>query len=1115
MTIFFSEDIIKLLKNMPTNILIIDRNKNVVYINQQFFDFFRSQNIRRDEIKSLILEKFVNSYLDEFDNLIKTGHPQLNIIRKIYFEKINKEYWVKISRIRLVFKKIGNYLYYIDSINDELRKIIQNQIDLKKKDGNKDNGLSEIINIEQRFSKINKDKAINKEDKKVNKEDNEEVAEAEYRFYIMVTIKNFTHQVKDIEGRVTSEYKYKSLFNLSPFPLVLLNRKLEIENYNDKLKQFLGITGENLNKKSIMEIFDIPREFFNDLFKHLSDNLFESYEIRRKNFKLIIKNPELLNRQNHNSSKVIDIYASIFNVHINDPLIQLIFVDKTDEYQAQQNKKIAEESLKLQRDLGVELTSIENVSDILKILFKITRKYTKINKGAIFLYNTIDTEDMKISKISEIEGDDQHLDRVGLPNLTAYYNIKPEFIEPLKYYFKRLPINTMNLSYYSLVLDNKNVQLLEIIKEKLSTIRHDIIKYTTHSHNYQKELFNFILKNKFLIIPIKRGFKILGFFVAICDKDALLNENTKRVLINSCLLLGDVIKRIRLQNEKKRIELELQRINKLESLSLLTGGIAHDFNNYLAKLLGSINIAELNLDNKNELKLALSESKETIREARQLTRQLITFSKGGYPQKQLLRPNELKKLIEKQLKIILKNTKIKTNLKFGENLKSIECDINQCSQVLHNLIMNAEQAMPHGGILNITVENYTIPKQDKAENEYDLTEFVPPENTAFELEGATKGIIDNDPYNSPQDMPPTTPSLPPLKEQFSAILPKPNLNNEAEKTGEFGGFIDNETFEDDLPQYIKHTEIGKLKKTIPLAGDYLKITISDTGKGIPKEIINKIFDPYFTTRREGSGLGLAIIYSIIKKHDGFIEVHSEENKGTTFTLLFPAINDESVSLTANNNIRHSASKPNIMSHANNNQNHIIPNNIPSKNLPGEKINITSANITNIMNNNLNNNLNTQNNNKNSKEKNKNISPKSSKKRAEKNQNNPNKYRILIMDDEKKIRFILVKLLKKKGFMVVEANDGKEAIEKYRESLTDNNKKIDVIIMDLTVSHGLNGVEATKEIMKIDPHAKIIASSGYFDNTLKLNYNQIGFKGYLQKPFNIDELVQKINEIING
>ncbi|MCI5122017.1 MAG: response regulator [Candidatus Electrothrix sp. AUS4] len=91
---------------------------------------------------------------------------------------------------------------------------------------------------------------------------------------------------------------------------------------------------------------------------------------------------------------------------------------------------------------------------------------------------------------------------------------------------------------------------------------------------------------------------------------------------------------------------------------------------------------------------------------------------------------------------------------------------------------------------------------------------------------------------------------------------------------------------------VKCTNVKDLASGLLLRrhkGNFVQITIRDTGVGIPQEIMDSIFDPYFTTKKEGNGLGLAICHSIIKKHGGHITVHSEPQQGTTFSIYLPAI----------------------------------------------------------------------------------------------------------------------------------------------------------------------------------------------------------------------------------
>jgi PAS domain S-box-containing protein len=242
--------------------------------------------------------------------------------------------------------------------------------------------------------------------------------------------------------------------------------------------------------------------------------------------------------------------------------------------------------------------------------------------------------------------------------------------------------------------------------------------------------------------------------------------------------------------ERKRIEEELLKTQKLESLGVLAGGIAHDFNNILTAILGNVSLARMYVKQEDKMIERLAESEKASLRAKDLTQQLLTFARGGAPIKETA---SIVELIKDSVSFVLSGSNVKCEFSIPNDLWMVEIDEGQMSQVINNLIINAQQAMPEGGIIDVSAENMTV--------------------------GSEHGL--------------------PLK-----------------------------------------------------GGRYVKIAIKDHGIGIPKEHLQKIFDPYFTTKQKGSGLGLATSYSIVRKHDGHITVDSELGAGTTFTIYLPASEKE-------------------------------------------------------------------------------------------------------------------------------------------------------------------------------------------------------------------------------
>jgi len=242
--------------------------------------------------------------------------------------------------------------------------------------------------------------------------------------------------------------------------------------------------------------------------------------------------------------------------------------------------------------------------------------------------------------------------------------------------------------------------------------------------------------------------------------------------------------------DRKRLEEEQQRVEKLESVGVLAGGIAHDFNNILTAILGNISLARMEAAPGSELQNSLEQAEKASLRAKGLTKQLLTFSRGGAPVTKL---TSLTELLKNTASFALSGSKVKCHFSIPADLWHAEIDAGQVSQVIHNLVINAQQAMPTGGTIELTAEN------------------------------------------------------------------------------------------------IAFSETQSLGKWLPLKeGNYIRISVTDHGTGIPRDHLAKIFDPFFSTKQKGSGLGLATSFSIAHRHGGHLSVESELGSGSTFYLYLPA-----------------------------------------------------------------------------------------------------------------------------------------------------------------------------------------------------------------------------------
>ncbi|MFH0920726.1 MAG: ABC transporter substrate binding protein [Fibrobacterota bacterium] len=267
----------------------------------------------------------------------------------------------------------------------------------------------------------------------------------------------------------------------------------------------------------------------------------------------------------------------------------------------------------------------------------------------------------------------------------------------------------------------------------------------------------------------------------------LIADNTAPIRTAEGRTFGQVLA-FRDITEQVRLEEGLLKAERLESLGLLAGGIAHDFNNLLGGIFGYMELARQAASNGECEKCVtlLGKGFSVYGRACGLTRQLLTFTKGGAPVRQVM---ALSPLIRDGVQFVMSGMRHECALEVPDALWPCEVDESQILQVIDNLVINAQQAMPEGGCITVRARN--------------------------------------------------------------------------------------------LPAH------GPLPVSLP-AGAYVKLTIADTGSGIPPEQISRIFDPFFTTKKKGTGLGLTVVQTIVKKHGGGVEVESELQKGTVVHVYLPA-----------------------------------------------------------------------------------------------------------------------------------------------------------------------------------------------------------------------------------
>jgi two-component system cell cycle sensor histidine kinase/response regulator CckA len=390
----------------------------------------------------------------------------------------------------------------------------------------------------------------------------------------------------------------------------------------------------------------------------------------------------------------------------------------------------------------------------------------------------------------------------------------------------------------------------------------------------------------------------------------------------------DITGRKHSEKEKKKLQDQLQVLQKLESLGTLAGGIAHDFNNLLMGIQGNISLMLLYIDSTHLFYEMFKNIEKQVKSGAKLTSHLLGYARKG---KYEVKPIDLNQLVEDISETFARTRKeITIRRDFAEDLLAIEADSGQIEQVLVNLFINASDAMHGGGNLILKTINIT------------------------------------------------------------------------------------------------HNDI-KSKVYEAKLGNYVLLTVTDTGIGMDKRTAKRIFDPFFTTKEMGmgTGLGLASVYGIIKAHGGYIDVESKKGRGTTFMIYLP-----------------------------------VSENKVQQVIKTDKGIIKGTGT------------------------------------------------VLLVDDEENIVKVGRRLLEALGYRALIVKSGEEAIEIYRK----NRKAIDIVVLDM-VMPDIGGGKTFDRMKEINPDVKVLLSSGYSIDGEADEILKRGCNGFIQKPFNINDLSHKIREIL--
>jgi two-component system, cell cycle sensor histidine kinase and response regulator CckA len=404
---------------------------------------------------------------------------------------------------------------------------------------------------------------------------------------------------------------------------------------------------------------------------------------------------------------------------------------------------------------------------------------------------------------------------------------------------------------------------------------------------------------------------------------------------------------------QRELENKVTQQQKMELVGQLAGGIAHDFNNVLSAIMMATDFL-LNAHKPTDPSFQdIIQIKQNANRAASLVRHLLAFSRKQTLRPQVLDVGEVLSDLTMLLRRLI-GEKVVLDVVHGRDLWPVKVDISQFEQVIVNLAVNARDAMPEGGRLQLRTANVTATECDR--------------------------------YHA---------------------------------------------------------------KGMP-AADYVLVEVSDTGTGIPPAIVDKIFEPFFSTKEvgKGTGLGLSTVYGIIKQTGGFVYVESTERKGSIFRIFLP---------------RHVVGAQDA-----------VLERVSQAEVPA----ITEA-----------------------------LAAADQVKRAA-SADLTGEGTILLVEDEEGLRALNARGLASRGYVVLEAGNGVEAIEVLEKS----DGQVDLVVSDVVMPE-MDGPTLARELRSRNPGLKIIFVSGYAEDAFQKHLPENGKFSFLAKPFTLKQLVAIVKETL--